>query len=125
MTKNYRIYLRSEISGIWAWILALDLVLDLVLDPEAGPGPQWSQDRSLRILYLRYTGFKASLLTSRNLSLGCPRIGYARLVVARNVSNQSQGMDYNSVITLGKPSKQPLMCSASELADGLEPHDHI
>ena len=30
-----------------------------------------------------------------------------------------------SVITLGHTMEQPLMCPASELVDGYEPHDHI
>ena len=34
-------------------------------------------------------------------------------------------MDILSVITLGKPVEQPLMCLSSELTDGLEPHGHI
>ena len=64
-------------------------------------------------------------MTSRILSLRRPRIGYARLVVAGNVPNQSQGMDYISVIRLGHMVKQPLMWSSGELVDGFEPHDHI
>ena len=64
-------------------------------------------------------------MTSRNLSLRRPRIGYARLVVAGNSPNQSQGMDINSVIRLGHSASLPLMCLLSELADGLEPHDLI
>ena len=31
----------------------------------------------------------------------------------------------SSVITLGQQANVPLMCSASELAYGYEPHDHI
>ena len=34
-------------------------------------------------------------------------------------------MDINKVINLGHKLEQPLMCSLSELVDGLEPHDHI
>ena len=39
--------------------------------------------------------------------------------------NQSQGLDILSVISLGHTCQQPLMCSASELLNGYEPHDHI
>ena len=52
-------------------------------------------------------------------------IGYARLVVARNSSNQSQGSGSKSVIDLGHKAEQPLMYRASELSYGIEPHDHI
>ena len=34
-------------------------------------------------------------------------------------------MDYYSVITLGQLLNVPLIGHSSELADGLEPHDHI
>ena len=54
-----------------------------------------------------------------------PRIGYARLLSARNVPNYSTIMDILSVITLGQVVKQPLIGSPSELSDGLEPHDYI
>ena len=64
-------------------------------------------------------------MTSRILSWRGPRIGYARLVSAKNMSNQSQGMEYNTVINLGHSPKQPLISSPSELVDGLEPHDHV
>ena len=93
--------------------LDLDLALELVLRS------------TLRISYLIYTGFKGVLLASDILSLGRPRIGYARLVIARNVSNQSTIPDSNSVIALGHTRKQPLIRASSELGDGLEPHDHI
>ena len=39
-------------------VLDLDLDLDLDPDPDPGSSPYWSQDRSLRISYLIYTGFK-------------------------------------------------------------------
>ena len=51
-----------------------------------------------------------------------PRIGYARLVSPMDSPNQSQGMDYYSVIYYGHKAKQPLMCSSSDLGDGSEPH---
>ena len=54
-----------------------------------------------------------------------PRIGYARLLSPWNVPNQSQGMDYYTVIDLGHKAKEPLIGSSSELSDGLEPHDTI
>ena len=34
-------------------------------------------------------------------------------------------MDLKKVINLGHKAKQPLICSSSELVDGLEPHGHI
>ena len=52
-------------------------------------------------------------------------IGYARLLLARNVPNQSTIPGYRKVITLGHSAKQPLIGPASELTDGFEPHDHI
>ena len=52
-------------------------------------------------------------------------IGYARLLVARNIPNYSTIPDFYSVITLGKHLKQPLIRPSSELADRLEPHDLI
>ena len=55
------------------WTLDLDLDLDLRLSPDTGPN--WSSDWPLRILILRYTGFKAFLLTSVLLRLSRPRIG--------------------------------------------------
>ena len=70
-----------------------DLNLDLNLDLDLGSGPWiWTLDLSptgpeidsSRILYLRYTGFKGFSIASNNLSLGRPRIGYGRLVSARN-----------------------------------------
>ena len=73
-------------------------------------------------LYLRYTGFKGLILTSGPHYLTRPRIGYARLVIARNMRKQSQGMDINSVIYVGHKVKQPLIRWTSELTDGLEPH---
>ena len=88
--------------------------MSLVLDPGpgAGPGlvPDWLQDRSLRILCLRYTGLEGLIAASDYLSLDGPRIGYGRLVLLAYSSNQSQGMDILSVITLGHTCKQPLMC---------------
>ena len=89
--------------------MTLDLDLDLDLDLGPGSGPDWSSRPPPRILYLRYTGFKGLILTSRALRLPGPRIGYARLLVPRYMSNQSQGMDYISVIDLGHKAKQPLM----------------
>ena len=64
-------------------------------------------------------------MTSVDLSLRRPEIGYARLVVARNSPHQSQGMDIISVITLGQQANVPLMWCPSELSYGLEPHDQI
>ena len=48
--------------------------------PGSGPGAwswtsDWLQDRPLRILHLRYTGFKANYAASDNLTLDGPRIG--------------------------------------------------
>ena len=54
-----------------------------------------------------------------------PRIGYARLLVARNVPNYSTILDILSVITLGHTANVPLMRPSSDLADGFEPHGHI
>ena len=62
-----------------------------------------------RILYLRYTGLEALLLASNDLRLTGPRIGYARLVVPRNVPNQSTIIDSKSVINLGHKANQPLI----------------
>ena len=53
----------------------LDLDLDLDLDPDLDLYPDWSSDRPLRILYLRYTGLEGLLGASINLSLRRPRIG--------------------------------------------------
>ena len=44
--------------------MTLDLVLDLALDLDPGSGPDWSLDRPLRILYLKYTGLEGLILTS-------------------------------------------------------------
>ena len=52
-------------------------------------------------------------------------IGYARLLVARNIPNHSTIPDSESVIYLGHTANVPLIRRLSELADGLEPHDHI
>ena len=41
LTENYVKYLRSEISGIWPWILTLDLTWDLALDLDPGSDPDW------------------------------------------------------------------------------------
>ena len=60
-------------------------------------------------------------MASDFLTLSRPRIGYARLVSARNTSNQSQGMDIKKVIILGHTLKQPLIQASGELVDGLEP----
>ena len=62
--------------------------------PDPGPdhpqtGPDWSQDRPLRISNLRYTGFKGFLLPSIDLSLRRPRIGYARLLSLSYSPNHS------------------------------------
>ena len=62
-----------------------------------------------RILNLKYTGFKGLPIASNNLRLTGPKIGYARLLSARNTSNQSTILDLKSVITLGHTLKQPLM----------------
>ena len=88
-------------------------------------GPDWSQDRPLRISYLIYTGLEALLLASDNLSLDRPRIGYARLLNARNTPNHSTIPDSDTVITLGHSPYVPLIGSLSELVDGLEPHGLI
>ena len=107
--------------------MVLELVLDLDLDPGSGLdlALYWSPDRHLRILYLRYTGFKGFILASTRPRLGRPRIGYARLVVARNPPYYSTILDSNSVIYLGHIANVPLIGLLSELVNGLEPHDHI
>ena len=76
----------------------------------------------MRISNLRYTGLEAVIRPSDNLSLLGPRIGYARLLNARNVPNYSTIADILSVITLGHTLRLPLMCPSSELVDGSEPH---
>ena len=55
--------------------------------------------------------FKGLLVASNSLSLDRPRIGYARLLVARNSSNQSTILDLWSVITLGHTRNVPLIGS--------------
>ena len=75
LTMIYLILLRSEILGSGIEVLDLDLDLDLDLGPGPGSGPDWLQDRPLRISYLRYTGFKGVLLASEVLRLRRPRIG--------------------------------------------------
>ena len=87
--------------------------------------PDWLQDRPPRISYLRYTGFKGLPVASDLLSLRCPRIGYARLVVARNEPNHSTIPGPRKVIYLGHKANVPLICPGSELSYGFEPHDHI
>ena len=58
LTEYFKEYLRSEILGSGSWILVLDS------GPGSGPGPgpglasDWSLDRPLRILKLRYTGLE-------------------------------------------------------------------
>ena len=64
-------------------------------------------------------------MASDNLRLYGPRIGYGRLVVARNSPNYSTIPDPESVIYLGHTRNVPLMPASSELVDGLEPHDHM
>ena len=54
-----------------------------------------------------------------------PRIGYARLVIARNVPNHSTIPDSNTVIYLGHKAEQPLIGPPSELVDRSEPHGLI
>ena len=49
-------------------------------------------------------------------------IGYARLLIARNMPNCSTIPGLISVIYLGHKANEPLMWSPSELADGFEPH---
>ena len=73
----------SYISVIKIWvldlaILDLDLaILDLDLDLGSDPGssPNWPSDRPLRILTLRYTGFKGHWVASNGPRLTGPRIG--------------------------------------------------
>ena len=108
--------LASELTLDLALDLALDLVPLLALDPSIS---------DLRISYLRYTGFKGVSIASDNLSLRRPRIGYARLLVARNVPNYSTIPDSRSVIRLGHKVNVPLIRPSSELGDGFEPHVHI
>ena len=52
-------------------------------------------------------------------------IGYARLLIARNMPKRSTISDYQSVITLGHTRKEPLMRPLSELSYGLEPHGYF
>ena len=61
-------------------------------------------------------------VASNNPRLRCPRIGYARLLIAENSPNHSTIPDPQSVITLGQRAKQPLIGPSSELSYGLEPH---
>ena len=60
-----------------------------------------------------------------DLSLRRPRIGYARLLLAKNTRNYSTIPGILSVITLGHTLNVPLMCLPSELSDGFEPHGLI
>ena len=89
LTDNISNILRSEILG--SSLHRSDPGSDPGSDTGADPGdwPDWSQDWPLRISKLRYTGLEALLLASNNLSLRRPEIGYARLVVPRNVPNYS------------------------------------
>ena len=48
-------------------------------------------------------------MASDLLTLDGPRIGYARLVVAKNVPNHSTTIDSQSVIYLGHTLNLPLM----------------
>ena len=52
-------------------LLNLDLDLDLDLSPGSGPvlASGLASRPASRILYLRYTGFRANILASNNLSL--------------------------------------------------------
>ena len=50
-------------------------------------------------------------MASNNLRLDGPRIGYARLLVARNPPNHSTIPDPKSVITLGHKANVPLIRS--------------
>ena len=119
MTEIYLIYTRSEILGSRIQVLGSRIQVlgsriqsqDQSQDQSQGPGSasDWFQDRPLRISYLRYTGFKALSVASFILRLTRPRIGYARLLVARNVPNQSTIMDYSRVIYLGHTGQQPLI----------------
>ena len=61
-------------------------------------------------------------MPSDSLRLRRPEIGYARLVIAGNMSNYSTILDLKCVIYLGHMSNVPLMRPPSDLADGLEPH---
>ena len=54
-----------------------------------------------------------------------PRIGYARLLLARNVPNHSTIPDPKSVISLGQLPNVPLIRPRSELSYRFEPHDYI
>ena len=75
-------------TGIWTLdpgIWTLDLALDLA--------PDWSRDRPLRISNIFIWCLEAVYAASDILSLRRPRIGYARLLVARNVSNHSTILD--------------------------------
>ena len=95
--------------------LDLDLELARLLVPRSTSG----------ISYLKYTGFKGPSIASNVLSLRRPRIGYARLVIARNVSNQSTIPDSKRPLGLGHTRNVPLIWPRSDLSDGSEPHDHI
>ena len=64
-------------------------------------------------------------MPSVSLNLRRPRIGYARLVIARNSVSALAYPGINSVITLGHSPKTATNPSLSELSDGLEPHGHI
>ena len=59
------------------------------------------------------------------MTLSRPRIGYARLLLARNIPYYSTIMDSESVINLGHKVNVPLIWPRSELSYGYEPHDLI
>ena len=101
------------------------MTLDLDPGSDPGSGPGLALRPTSKNLSLRNTGFKGVILASGDLSLRRPRIGYARLLIARNMPNHSTIPDFYSVITLGQHVKQPLIWPPSELADGFEPHVHI
>ena len=72
LTVNICILLRSEILGSGIEVLELVLDLDLDLDLYLDLTLDWSRDRPLRILSLRYTGFKGVILASIILRLRRP-----------------------------------------------------
>ena len=125
MTKNIRELLRSEILGSKAQVQGPDPGSRSRVQTMARTASDWSSRPASRILSIRYTGLEGLPVASDILRLDRPRIGYARLLVARNVPNHSTILDYSSVITLGHTSKEPLMRPRSELVDGSEPHGSI
>ena len=82
-----------------------DWIPDMLQDWIPDMPQDWSRHASRlvprsisRISYLIIWCLEAVILASDLLTLSGPRIGYARLVSARNVPNHSTIMDYSKVL---------------------------